>query len=64
MTRSSSGLQQARRALYIGQRRIGDYQALRRGGGAYSRRLIRRSATRSIWGPFISGIMRGLGGGR
>jgi hypothetical protein len=41
-----SELEELHRALYIGQRTIGDYQALRR--GRLRQRLIRRSVTRSL----------------
>jgi len=41
-----------RRGLYLGQRTIGDYQALRR--GRLGRRLVRRSVTRRL--------MRGMWG--
>jgi hypothetical protein len=41
-----SELEELRRSLYIGQRTIVDYQALRR--GRLPQRLIRRSVTRSL----------------
>ncbi len=43
-------LEQIRRAMYIGQRSIGDYQAARR--GTLGKRLARRYVTRTL--------MRGL----
>ena len=44
--RHESGLEELRRSLYIGQRTIGDYQALRR--GRLPQRLIRRKVTRTL----------------
>jgi hypothetical protein len=41
-----TGLEQVRRDLYLSQRAIGDYQALKR--GRLGRRLVRRSVTRSL----------------
>jgi hypothetical protein len=41
-----SELEELRRSLYIGQRTIGDYQALQR--GRLPQRLIRRPVTRSL----------------
>lgn len=41
-----SSVEQLRRDLYLGQRTIGDMQALSR--GRIGRRLIRRSVTRSL----------------
>ena len=41
-----SELEELRRSLYIGQRTIGDYQAL--GRGRLPQRLIRRSVTRNL----------------
>lgn len=43
-------LEEIRRAMYLGQRSIGDYQAARR--GTLGRRLARRTITRTL--------MRGL----
>jgi hypothetical protein len=45
-------LEEIRRAMYLGQRSLGDYQAARRGPGVLGRRLARRYVTRAI--------MRGL----
>jgi len=47
MTRRRSGLETVRRDMYLGQRTIGDYQALRR--GTLSKRLVRRYVTRSLF---------------
>jgi len=41
-----SELEELRRSLYVGQRTIGDYQALKR--GRLPQRLIRRSVSRSL----------------
>lgn len=48
-------LEEIRRSMYLGQRTIGDYQALRRGGPArLGKRLVRRAVTkrlmRGLWG--------------
>ena len=46
-----SGTEELRRDLYLSQRTIGDYQALRR--GRLGKRLVRRAVTRrlmrSLW---------------
>lgn len=44
--RSRTSLEGVRRSLYLGQRTIGDYQALR--SGRLPQRLIRRTVTRSV----------------
>jgi hypothetical protein len=41
-------LEEIRRAMYLGSRTIGDYQAARRGPGALGRRLARRYVTRTL----------------
>jgi hypothetical protein len=46
--RHDHGLEEIRRAMYLGQRSIGDYQAARRGPGVLGRRLLRRSVTRRL----------------
>lgn len=48
-------LEQVRRSLYLGQRTIGDLEALQRGGPlGLGKRIVRRKVTRSL--------MRGLWG--
>ena len=56
MTSRQSDLEQIRRAMYKGQRAIGDYQAAQRGPAVLGRRLVRRSATREFFK-----ILRGFG---
>jgi hypothetical protein len=41
-----------RRTMYLGQRTIGDAQALKRGPGHYVRRVARRTVTRSLFRAF------------
>jgi hypothetical protein len=48
--RKRSGLEQLRRAMYFGQRGIGDYEAAER--GRLGRRLVRRAATRTLFRMF------------
>ncbi len=50
--RKRSTLSQLRRALYFGQRGIGDAQAVVRGPGAYGRPRARRSIARSVFRLF------------
>jgi hypothetical protein len=50
--RKRSTLSQLRRALYLGQRDIGDAQAVVRGPGAYAKRRVRRRATRAVFRLF------------
>ena len=49
MASSRSGLEQVRRAMYLGQREIGDYQAARRGPVVLGKRLARRDLTREFF---------------
>jgi hypothetical protein len=42
-------LETVRRALYFGQRTIGDYQAARRGPEKLAKRLVRRSLVRDLF---------------
>jgi len=44
-----SDLEQIRRAMYKGQRAIGDFQAARRGPDVLARRLVRRDLTRALF---------------
>jgi hypothetical protein len=46
MTKRKDPLERTRRGMYLGQRTIGDYQALRR--GRLPQRLIRRAVTRRV----------------
>jgi hypothetical protein len=45
--RKRSGLEEVRRDMYLGQRTIGDYQALRK--GRLGKRLVRRTVTRELF---------------
>lgn len=47
MTRST--LSQLRRAMYLGQRSIGDVQAAERGPKPLAKRIARRALTRAIF---------------
>ena len=49
MARRRSDLEQVRRALYFGQRSIGDFQAAQRGPAVLGKRLARRSLTRELF---------------
>ncbi|GAC1611991.1 MAG: hypothetical protein NVS3B26_30440 [Mycobacteriales bacterium] len=46
---SRSTLSQLRRLMYLGQRDIGDYQALSRGPDVYVKRIVRRSLVRELF---------------
>ena len=52
MPRRRSTLSQIRRAMYFGQRDIGDFQAAERGPVPLAKRLVRRRVTRSIFRLF------------
>ena len=45
-------LEAIRRALYFGQRTIGDVQAAQRGPDVLAKRLVRRAVTRSLFRAF------------
>jgi hypothetical protein len=49
--RHDHSLEEIRRAMYVGQRTIGDYQAARRGtiGRRLARRYVTRSLMRALW---------------
>ncbi len=49
MTSRQSDLEQIRRAMYKGQRAIGDFQAAQRGPAVLGKRLIRRTLTREFF---------------
>jgi hypothetical protein len=49
MSRRTNNLESLRRALYFGQRTIGDAQAARRGPGPLARRYARRVVRRTIF---------------
>jgi hypothetical protein len=51
---------QAQRLLYLGSRDLGDYNAARRGPRPLARRLARRQVQRSIVGPAMNALFRGL----
>jgi hypothetical protein len=51
-----SAWNQLQRDLYFTQRTMGDISAASR--GTLGRRLIRRKATRSIWGPLLRALIR------
>lgn len=54
---SRSGWSQVQRTLYFTQRAMGDISAAQRGPVVLGKRLLRRKATRSIWGPLLRAFL-------
>lgn len=56
MVGKRSAWEQTRRNFYLAQRTMGDISAAQR--GTLGKRLIRRQATRSVWGPLLRALIR------
>ena len=58
MPQRKDPLRAIERDLYLASRTVGDYRALR--GGRLGKRLVRRSLMRSVIGPAIGRLFRGV----